>query len=50
MRRGLDPRTDPSTRRMQMLEFRMPSQWFMTSAGQPKEVEPTPRGKVRLRV
>lgn len=27
VRRGLDPRADASTRCMQMIEFRMPSQW-----------------------
>lgn len=31
VRRGLDPRTDPSTRCMQMIEFRMPTQWCACS-------------------
>jgi general transcription factor 3C polypeptide 5 (transcription factor C subunit 1) len=36
VRRGLDPRTDPSTRRWQCFDYRLPKEWYPQAKGKPR--------------
>jgi general transcription factor 3C polypeptide 5 (transcription factor C subunit 1) len=36
VRRGLDPRTDPSARRWQCFDYRLPKEWYPQTKGKPR--------------